>query len=274
MLNPRERSAVLSASLINNASAPKYNSVSSNNSGNIFTQYSASRSATKTEPDVLESAVNGTVTIVNEVADNVMKIGEGALNVVDAVLDGVATTVKGTVKAVVDTVDNILEDEPEKSKSARASQVSQAGGAKRRSKKSTKSSRKGSKKSSRKGSKKSSRKGSKRMSGGGKKRSKKSSKKASKKSSKKGSKKSSRKASKKLSGGGANAGFEAFLKLKKSVAELLGISNGPAAGKAAGAAQKEVKSNNPDLDSVKVSEEALKLVKANPSKYKAIAENK
>ncbi len=52
------------------------------------------------------------------------------------------------------------------------------------------------------------------------------------------------------------------------------MSNGPAAGKAAGAAQKEVKSENPDLDSVKVSEEALKLVKANPSKYKAIAENK
>ena len=95
------------------------------------------------------------------------------------------------------------------------------------------------------------------MSGGGKK---KSSKKASKKSSKKGSKKMS---------GGANAGFEAFLKLKTEVSKILGISNGPKAGGAAGKAQREVKEKNPDLkDAVKISEMALELVKANPDKYR------
>ena len=236
-LSSGERSSALLESLRKSASAPK-------SSENIFTQYSAKPSSpSKREPNLIESAISGTVGVVNELASDVMKVGEGALDLVDTVIGGVVNTVTGSVKVVANTVNRVLDDDKPKSV--------QAGGAK-------KSSRKGSKKSSRKGSRKGS---------------KKSSRKGSKKSSKKASRKASRKGSKKLSGG-ANDGFEAFLKLKKSVAELLEISNGPVAAKAAGAAQKEIKAKNPDLDSVKVSEEALKLVKANPSKYKEIAEQK
>ena len=240
-LSSGERSSALLESLRKSASAPK-------SSENIFTQYSAKPSSpSKREPNLIESAISGTVGVVNELASDVMKVGEGALDLVDTVIGGVVNTVTGSVKVVANTFNRVLDDDKPKSV--------QAGGAK-------KSSRKGSKKSSRKGSRK-----------GSKKSSRKGSKKSSRKGSKKSSKKASRKGSKKLSGG-ANDGFEAFLKLKKSVAELLEISNGPVAAKAAGAAQKEIKAKNPDLDSVKVSEEALKLVKANPSKYKEIAEQK
>ena len=209
-------------------------------SGNVFSQYSAPKY--NTPPNLLDATVSTVVGTVNGVTNGVLNVGEGALGLVDDVLDGVINTVTGTVKAVVGTVLDDSSEQPKKVGSI-APQVTQAGGAKRRSKKSSKKSKKSSKKSS---------------------------KKRSKKSSKKRSKKSSKKASKKLSGG-ANAGFEAFLKLKKAVAELLGISNGPAAGKAAGAAQREIKAKHPDMDSIKVSEEALKLVKANPSKYKDLA---
>jgi hypothetical protein len=216
-LSSGERSSALLESLRKSASAPK-------SSENIFTQYSAKPSSpSKREPNLIESAISGTVGVVNELASDVMKVGEGALDLVDTVIGGVVNTVTGSVKVVANTVNRVLDDDKPKSV--------QAGGAK-------KSSRKGSRKGSKKSSKKASRKGSKKLSGG------------------------------------ANDGFEAFLKLKKSVAELLEISNGPVAAKAAGAAQKEIKAKNPDLDSVKVSEEALKLVKANPSKYKEIAEQK
>jgi hypothetical protein len=102
-----------------------------------------------------------------------------------------------------------------------------------------------------KGSKKSSKKGSKK--GGAKK--------SSKKSSKKGSKKSHQ-------DGGVNAGFQAFLDLKKHIAEKLGISNGPQAAKVAGAVQKEMKEKHPDLDAVKVAEEGRKHFDKNVDHYK------
>ena len=140
-----------------------------------------------------------------------------------------------------------------------------------------------SKKSSKKGSKKSSKKGSKKMTGGGKKKgSKKSSKKGSKKASKKGSKKMTGGAKKKRStkskklSGGANAGFEAFLELKSKIAKDLGIPNSPAAGKVAGAVQKEIKEKNmgsdgkPTISSVEVSKKAYDLFKSNMEKYKKI----
>ena len=53
-----------------------------------------------------------------------------------------------------------------------------------------------------------------------------------------GGKKSSKKASKKVTGGGTNTGFQAFLDLKKKIAEELNVSNSPKVGKIAGAVQK------------------------------------
>jgi len=47
--------------------------------------------------------------------------------------------------------------------------------------------------------------------------------------------------------GGINPGFQAFLDLKKFVAEKLKISNGPKAGKIAGVIQKDVKAKNENL---------------------------
>jgi hypothetical protein len=134
----------------------------------------------------------------------------------------------------------------------------------------------GGKKKSKKASKKASKKGSKKMSGGGKKKSKKASKKASKKGSKKmtgGGKKKSKKGSKKMKGG-ANAGFEAFLELKKKVAAKLGVPNGPAAGKVAAVVQKEIKEKNmgsdgkPTISAVEVSKKAYELFETNVDKYK------
>ncbi len=125
-------------------------------------------------------------------------------------------------------------------------------------------SKKASKKASKKSSKKASKKGSKKMTGGGKK---------SKKSSKKASKKASKKRSKKMSGG-ANAGFEAFLELKKKIASDLGVPNGPAAGKVAAVVQKEIKEQNmgsdgkPSIPAVEVSKKAYDLFKTNVEKYK------
>ena len=92
-----------------------------------------------------------------------------------------------------------------------------------------------------------------------------------KRKSKRSSKKASKKGSKKMTGG-ANAGFEAFLELKKKVASALSIPNGPKAGKAAGAAQRDAKAKHPDMPSVEVAKEAFKLFEANVSKYKKFAE--
>ncbi len=92
-------------------------------------------------------------------------------------------------------------------------------------------------------------------------------KKSSKKASKKSSKKSSKKGSKKMDGG-VNPGFQAFLDLKKHVAEKLGISNGPQAAKVAGAVQKEMKEKHPELDAVKIAEEGRKHFDKNVDHYK------
>ena len=85
-----------------------------------------------------------------------------------------------------------------------------------------------------------------------------------KKSGKKGSKKSS----KKSQDGGVNAGFQAFLDLKKYIATQLGISNGPQAAKVAGAVQKEMKEKHPDTDAVKIAELGRKHFNANKDHFK------
>ena len=67
---------------------------------------------------------------------------------------------------------------------------------------------------------------------------------------------------------GANPGFEAFLELKKKVAQKLGISNGPAASKVAGAVQKEIKEKNPNMAAVEVSKKAYELFESDVEKYR------
>jgi hypothetical protein len=118
--------------------------------------------------------------------------------------------------------------------------------------------------------------GSDKQSGGAKKKkgSKKSSKKSSKKGSKKSSKKSSKKGSKKSMDGGVNPGFQAFLDLKKHVAEKLGISNGPAAAKVAGAVQKDMKEKHPELDAVNIAKEGMKHFDSNMNHYKQMLPSK
>jgi hypothetical protein len=62
-----------------------------------------------------------------------------------------------------------------------------------------------------------------------------------------------------LDGGkGSNPGFQAFLDLKKFIAEKLGVSNGPKAGKVAGAVQREVKEKNPNLSATELCEAGKK----------------
>ena len=135
-----------------------------------------------------------------------------------------------------------------------------------------------------KGSKKSSKKSSKNhnndLEGGA--RKKKGSKKSSKKSSKnhnndleggarkkKGSKKSSKKNhNNDLEGGVVNAGFQAFLDLKKHVAQKLGISNGPKAAKVAGAVQKDMKEKYPDEDAVSIAKKGQEHFDKNMEHYK------
>ena len=89
---------------------------------------------------------------------------------------------------------------------------------------------------------------------------------------KKSSKKSSKKASKKVTGGGTNPGFQAFLDLKKKIAEELNVSNSPKVGKIAGAVQKEIKETTKDLTSVEISKKAFELFKTNIPKYKKMLE--
>jgi len=108
----------------------------------------------------------------------------------------------------------------------------------------------------------------KKSSGKSKKSAKKGSKKSSKKGSKKSSKKSSKKGSKKGMDGGVNPGFQAFLDLKKFVAEKLGVSNGPIAAKVAGAVQKDMKEKHPDMDAVSLAAEGRKHFEKNMDHYK------
>jgi hypothetical protein len=67
--------------------------------------------------------------------------------------------------------------------------------------------------------------------------------------------------------GGANAGFEAFLNLKKKIAQKLNVPNSPKVGKIAGAVQKEIKEKHPEMASVEVSKKAYELFESNVSKY-------
>lgn len=126
----------------------------------------------------------------------------------------------------------------------------QSGGAKKR-RGAKKASKKASKKSSKKASKKSMKGGAEDMEGGAKRK-------------KKGSKKSS----KKDMDGGVNAGFQAFLDLKKHIAEKLGISNGPAAAKVAGAVQKDMKEKHPGKDAVTIAKAGREHFDANMDHYK------
>jgi hypothetical protein len=71
-------------------------------------------------------------------------------------------------------------------------------------------------------------------------------------------------------GKGPNAGFKAFLELKKYVATKLNISNGPNAGSIAGVIQKEMKEKHKDMDSVNISNEGKKHLDKNIEKYKAM----
>jgi hypothetical protein len=68
-------------------------------------------------------------------------------------------------------------------------------------------------------------------------------------------------------GKGPNPGFEAFLALKKHIAKKLNMPNGPAAGKIAGAVQRDAKSKFPNHDSLEISTEAIKMFDKNMETY-------
>jgi hypothetical protein len=72
--------------------------------------------------------------------------------------------------------------------------------------------------------------------------------------------------------GGTNTGFQAFLDLKKKIAEVLNVSNSPKVGKIAGAVQKIIKETTKDLSSVEISKKAFDLFKTDMSKYKKMLE--
>ena len=118
-----------------------------------------------------------------------------------------------------------------------------------------------------KSKKKSSKKGKKEesemeMEGGAKK------KKSSKKNSKKNSKKGKKEEEESEIEGGANAGFTAFLDLKKYIATKLGVSNGPKVGKVAGAVQRDMKEKFPSLSSVEISKKGMEHFDKNMDHYK------
>ena len=70
---------------------------------------------------------------------------------------------------------------------------------------------------------------------------------------------------------GINPGMEAFIKLKKYVAEQLNISNGPKAAKIAGIVQRDVKEKFSDLtDSSKILEKAKNHLDKNINHYKQL----
>ena len=116
-----------------------------------------------------------------------------------------------------------------------------------------------------------------------KKAAKKSSKKASK-SAKKSSKKSSKKASKKYKNEepavetkekkkrAPNPALIAFGALSKHVAEKLGISNGPKAKKVAGAANREMKEQHPNLSAVEIAQKAQEHFDKNMDKFRKLIE--
>ena len=67
---------------------------------------------------------------------------------------------------------------------------------------------------------------------------------------------------------GMNPGFKAFIDLKKTIAEKLGIPNGPKAAKIAGSIQKEMRVKYADLTSVQLAAKGLEHFNKDPSKYK------
>jgi hypothetical protein len=71
-------------------------------------------------------------------------------------------------------------------------------------------------------------------------------------------------------GKGPNAGFKAFLDLKKHVSTKLNIPNGPGAGSIAGVIQKEMKEKHKDMNSVDIAKEGMKHLDKNMDKYKAM----
>jgi hypothetical protein len=71
-------------------------------------------------------------------------------------------------------------------------------------------------------------------------------------------------------GKGPNAGFKAFLDLKKHVSTKLNIPNGPGAGSIAGVIQKEMKEKHKDMNSVDIAKEGMKHLDKNMEKYKAM----
>ena len=84
-----------------------------------------------------------------------------------------------------------------------------------------------------------------------------------------------KKSSKKTSSGakkGTNPGFQAFLDLKKKIADTLKVSNSPKVGKVAGAVQKIIKETTKDLSSVEISKKAFELFNSNVSKYAKMLE--
>jgi hypothetical protein len=86
--------------------------------------------------------------------------------------------------------------------------------------------------------------------------------------SKKSLKKGSKKTVKKDMDGGINPGFQAFLDLKKYIAEKLGVSNGPIAAKVAGAVQKDMKEKHHDMTAVELAAEGRKHFDKNMNHYK------
>ena len=67
-----------------------------------------------------------------------------------------------------------------------------------------------------------------------------------------------------------NAGFQAFLNLKKYIAEKLCVSNSPIAAKVAGAVQKDMKEKHPGMDSVSIAAEGRKHFDKNMEHYKQL----
>jgi hypothetical protein len=66
----------------------------------------------------------------------------------------------------------------------------------------------------------------------------------------------------------ANPGFMAFQKLKKHIADKLGIPNSVRVAKIGGAILKTIKIVHPDIDSIKAAAEAIKEFDNNMDKYK------
>lgn len=92
--------------------------------------------------------------------------------------------------------------------------------------------------------------------------------KKSKKSSKKSKKSKKSKMADSEMSGGINPGFQAFLDLKKFIAEKLKMPNGKDIAKVAGAVQREVKEKNPGLGAVEVAAKGRKHFEDNMEHFK------